>query len=179
MPPLIHPGLVVAAVLASIAAITDLRTRRIPNWLTASGLCIGLIGNLVVGALHDGAPGLLTGAQMSLLGAAIGFALLFPLYVVRPAGLGHAMGAGDVKLLAAVGAIVGPYAVVSVAVYGLMVGALQSASILLRRGRFGILLHQTVVMHGLPMLSGAKAPYAVALAAGVYLAIVLPPVLRS
>jgi prepilin peptidase CpaA len=84
--------LVIIVVLA--AAVTDLRSRRIPNWLTLSGCCAGLLLN----CFSAGAAGLKT----SVCGLLLGFGLYFVLYCLR------AMGAGDVKLMAAVGAIVGP-----------------------------------------------------------------------
>jgi hypothetical protein len=46
------------------------------------------------------------------------------------------------------------------------------------QGRLGLLLHQTLIMRVAPTTSGAKAPYAIPIAAGVFLSMVLPPVLR-
>lgn len=164
--------------VALIALVTDVRARRIPNWLTATGLVLGLAGNMVVSALSDGLSGSLSGGLSALAGAVLGFGLLFPFYLIRAAGVGRAIGAGDVKLLAALGAIVGPPALVSIAVYGALAGALQAIVILATERRLSLLLHQTLVMHGAPTLSGRKAPYAVAITAGVFLTIVLPPVVR-
>src|ERR1700712_422001 len=83
-----------ASAIVLAAAATDLRTRRIPNWLTLSGVCVGLLLNWAAG----GSAGLLN----SVGGMCLGFASYFVLYCLR------AMGAGDVKLMAAVGALVGP-----------------------------------------------------------------------
>jgi prepilin peptidase CpaA len=167
-----------AGAVALIALVTDVRARRIPNWLSASALLLGFTANLLLGSLSDGATGALSGVLSALAGAALGFCVLFPFYVIRVNGLGHAIGAGDVKLLAALGAIVGPHALVSVAVYGALVGALQATVILANQGRLSLILHQTLVMRTAPTLGGRKAPYAVALAAGVFLTMVLPPILR-
>lgn len=82
------------ALLVAIAAFCDLRTRRIPNWLTLSGLLIGIGINSFLFEWK--------GLRMSLLGMLAGFGAYFVLYLLR------AMGAGDVKLMAAVGALVGP-----------------------------------------------------------------------
>jgi prepilin peptidase CpaA len=161
---------IAAALVASIALVTDLRSRRIPNWLTASGLLLGLAGHLWL----DG----LSGGLSALGGAALGFGLLFPFYVMRIMGVGHAVGAGDVKLLAALGAILGPQALVSAAIYGALVGGLQSLVILRRQGRLGFAMFEMLAMHTVPTSGGATAPYAIAIAAGVYLSAVLPPVLR-
>jgi prepilin peptidase CpaA len=83
-----------AAAVVFAAAATDLRSRRIPNWLTLSGIAIGLLLNGTLGGA--------SGIRSALGGMALGFGCYFFLYCLR------AMGAGDVKLMAAVGAIVGP-----------------------------------------------------------------------
>lgn len=75
------------------AAAFDLRYRKIPNWLSVSGFVAALAAHLVLGGL--------TGLLNSLAGFATAFALYFSLYLL------HAMGAGDVKIMAAVGAITG------------------------------------------------------------------------
>jgi prepilin peptidase CpaA len=72
----------------------DLRTRRIPNYLTLGTVLAGLAYNLIV----QGLPGLANG----LLGMLLGFGLLILPY------LWGGMGAGDVKALAALGAWLGP-----------------------------------------------------------------------
>ena len=72
-----------------VAAITDLQSRRIPNWLTLPALPAGLIAQTVYG----------DGFWPGLLGALGGFAAFFALFAV---GAG---GAGDVKLFTAVGAL--------------------------------------------------------------------------
>jgi prepilin peptidase CpaA len=88
------PG--VEAILLTLvvgAAVYDVRYRRIPNWLTVSGALAGASANTV----HQGWQGL----GMSLVGLAVGFGIYLVLYLL------HAMGAGDVKLMGAVGATVG------------------------------------------------------------------------
>ena len=89
------PG--VEAILLTLvlgAAVYDVRYRRIPNWLTVGGVLIGLAMNTF---LYQG----WTGLRLSLAGFGLGFGAYLLLYVL------HAMGAGDVKLMAAVGAMVG------------------------------------------------------------------------
>jgi prepilin peptidase CpaA len=80
--------------LVLIAAIYDFRFRRIPNWLTVSGVAVGFLLNL----------GILGRAGLGVAAAGLGLAMLIylPLYLLR------GMGAGDVKLMAAIGAIAGP-----------------------------------------------------------------------
>ena len=76
------------------AAVYDVRYRRIPNWLSVAGVVLGFALNSF---LYQGWPGF----KHSLIGFGIAFGAYMALYVIR------AMGAGDVKLMAAVGAIVG------------------------------------------------------------------------
>ncbi len=150
----------IAACAAAVALVTDLRWRRIPNWLTGSALLVGLVANVLLAGVQGGVT--------ALEGAGLGLAILLPFFVFRT------MGAGDVKLLAAFGALLGPQAVLGVAVYGSIVGGFQSLVILARLGRLGLTLHQLVFMRVLPAQSGAKAPYAVALSAGLGLALLYP-----
>lgn len=81
------------------AAVYDVRYRRIPNWLTVGGVLTGLALNTFMGRidLSPGWPAL----RFSLLGLGIGFGVYLALYAVR------AMGAGDVKLMAAIGTMLG------------------------------------------------------------------------
>jgi prepilin peptidase CpaA len=81
--------------LLVVAALIDWRTLRIPNWLTLAGMAWGLLYN----ATHSTsiAAGLVTAAA----GLAAGLLLMLPFWLLR------VMGAGDVKLMAAVGAVVG------------------------------------------------------------------------
>ena len=89
------PGAAVLLLLVVFgAAVYDVRYRRIPNWISMSGVLLGIGLNAF---LYQGWPGV----QLSLQGLAMGFGVYFLLYMLR------AMGAGDVKLMAAVGAIVG------------------------------------------------------------------------
>jgi len=92
LPPPGVEALLLAVVLG--AAVYDVRYRRIPNWLSLSGVLFGLALNTF---LYQGWPGL----RLSLMGLGMGFGVYFLLYALR------AMGAGDVKLMAAVGALVG------------------------------------------------------------------------
>lgn len=80
--------------LVMIAALSDLNTRRIPNWLVATALVVALPMQVV---LHGATEGM----QMWLGGCLTGGLLLLPGYLMR------LMGAGDVKLMAAVGAFCG------------------------------------------------------------------------
>jgi prepilin peptidase CpaA len=84
------------------AAVFDWRTKRLPNWLTVSMAALGLAFHVVVGAITAGASGAAAHALSSLGGFAIGFGLLFVLWLVGSSG------GGDVKYTAALGAWLGP-----------------------------------------------------------------------
>jgi prepilin peptidase CpaA len=86
-------GQILLGILVTVAAAYDIRYRRIPNWLVLAGIVAGFAFNS-----SDG----LSGLGRAAAGLGLGFILYFPLYILR------ARGAGDVKLLAAVGAIIGP-----------------------------------------------------------------------
>ncbi|HWP12417.1 MAG TPA: A24 family peptidase [Ramlibacter sp.] len=86
-------GLLIALVV--VAGVIDYRSFRIPNWLTVGGVLVGLVS----GALDALRP--LDGFLGALAGMAVGFAVMLPFYALR------VMGAGDVKLMAAVGAFLG------------------------------------------------------------------------
>ena len=92
------PGIqVIFLTLVIGAAIFDVRYRRIPNWISVSGLVAGLALN----AFPVGRGSVvfsMAGLVFSLKGFAVGFGLYFVLYAL------HAMGAGDAKLMGAIGA---------------------------------------------------------------------------
>jgi len=109
------------ALLVLIAGATDIRSRRIPNWLTLSGVCAGL-------ALHAATAGS-TGFKFSAEGMGLGFVAYLALYLLR------AMGAGDVKLMAAVGAIVGPAGWISVFVATALAGGVLALGLIIFKRR--------------------------------------------
>lgn len=116
--PLVLIPLIPLMLLLVWAAVEDLRARRIPNVITLTLLASGLLR----AALFDGTP---TFAQ-ALAGMGVGFGLTFVLFVLG------AMGGGDVKLMAAVGAWLGPWGALGVyavaAVVGLVIVLVQAAA---------------------------------------------------
>lgn len=153
----------IATAAATLAAAVDVRSRRIPNWLTA-GLFVSGVG---LGLWHSGGAGVF----LALAGTVLGLAMLLPFYTLG------AIGAGDVKLLAGLGAVMGPQVLVTIAIYAALAGGLISIFILAKTGRLLVALHEIFVEHRPPSASGAKAPYGVAIASGMYLTLVLPSVL--
>ena len=110
-----------AFVLLVLCAYWDIRYRRIPNWATLPGAALGL-----------GMNGLFLGWQgmkASGLGLLVGFGALVVLFV-----LGW-MGGGDVKLMAAIGAIVGPSNWFWVFILSNILGGLVAVVLLLSKGR--------------------------------------------
>lgn len=112
------PQISLLLALLFVAAWSDVRSRRIPNVLVAAGLA----GGLAAGLAQESWSGL----SASLLGAAAGFGCFFPLYLMR------AMGAGDVKLMAAAGAFLGAPLVVSAALFAVAAGVLLGIALALR-----------------------------------------------
>ncbi len=103
-------GTLVALLL--MAAVIDYRTYRIPNWLTAAGVVLGL-------AYSIGIP--LTaphGFAWSCSGLLVGFLLMLPLYLLRT------MGAGDVKLVAMAGVYLGVADILFAALFAVIVGGI-------------------------------------------------------
>lgn len=99
--------------LLVLAAVIDWRTLRIPNWLTVSGMVYGLAISTIAAPGHQGAA---MAALASLGGLALGLVVLLPLYALR------VMGAGDVKLMAMVGAFLGLPSIGYALLYCLMAG---------------------------------------------------------
>jgi len=126
--------LVCAPMLALLAwaATIDLRSRRIPNWLTFTMILSGI-------AVNVSSLGPVTSGQ-SMLGLAAGFALMFLLFALG------AVGGADVKLMAGIGAWMGPEVVLKVFVIEAIIGAVivLAQAIAQRRGR--ILMRNSAVL---------------------------------
>lgn len=156
--------------LLAAAAVSDYRIHRIPNWLVMSGALFGVIYNTVL------APYPHATILFPLAGLGLGLLLFLPLYLVR------AMGAGDVKLLAMVGAFLGPGDTFLAALASMIVGGVLSIVFVLVRGTARRMFHNLGSLFQLGVLSVAggskpnlrigantsagKLPYGVAIAIG-------------
>lgn len=148
-----------------LATVVDLRTRRIPNVLT------GTMAGAGIGLAVFGFGGISIGA--AVLGCVIGLVLMLP---------GHALGAtgaGDVKLMAAVGSLLGPLVVVNAVLFSLVAGGVLALTVAIQRRRLGTTLAGTGRMIAAPgdvkkeIAAGVPASrfaYGPAIAAGSMLA---------
>lgn len=117
------PGINIALlILIIVAAVYDVQFRRVPNGLTVGGMLAGIGLNTFI---YRGWPGL----QISLPGLAAGFGAYFALYSLR------AMGAGDVKLMAAIGALVGVRDWFGIFLITAIVGGIAGLALIAARGR--------------------------------------------
>ncbi len=127
LPPLVA---LTAIAVVILAAISDLIRARIPNWITVPGVVLGL-------GLHAYYGGL-AGAASSAAGMALGFGFFMVLH------LAGGMGAGDVKLAGAVGALVGARMFIAVFIATGLLGGVAAIVLSLARGR----LRQTLAGTG-------------------------------
>jgi prepilin peptidase CpaA len=130
MPPM--PIRITLSLIVATAAVTDLRWRTIPNWLTLPALPVGLVAQTVFGE----------GFWQGLLGAVCGFATLFVLFAV---GAG---GAGDVKLFTVVGSFVGFHNLGVVFVLVAISGGVAGLVVALRAGALTRVLKNSLAIVG-------------------------------
>jgi prepilin peptidase CpaA len=127
-------GWLLAGFLAVWAGALDWRYRRIPNWLTIPGLLAGIAVNTAT----TGWPG----AKSSLLGAGLGLAVLLPFVLIK------ALGAGDWKLIGALGACLGPAQLIEVLVGSMLVAGVMALALIIYKGRVRQALGNIVRMLG-------------------------------
>ena len=111
---------IAVAIVCLAACVSDIRSRRIPNLLT--------FGAAVAAILFHGLTGGVQGLGHAALGWVVGAALFFPLFALG------GMGAGDVKLMAAVGAWLGPAPAAWTALYAAIAGGAMAIGVALFRG---------------------------------------------
>ena len=155
-----------ALALAGAAAVLDVQHHRIPNWLTYPGIIMGVL----LRSVFFGWKGLSSAVAGCLLAGGI----VFVFYAVR------AMGAGDVKLLAAIGSLVGPSHVIVVLLATAICGGMLAIGYAIYSRRMGATLKnvgsvlqfhtasglQTHPEINLDNPSALRMPYGLAIAAG-------------
>ena len=164
--------LLLLTVVLLTAVVTDLRARRIPNWLTFPTMLLGVV-------LHAGQQGM-QGMAFSVAGAAVGMGLLIAPY------LAGGMGAGDAKLMGAVGALLGPKMVLAAFLCTGIVGGVYALVLIVQKGSLRRFLSQcwtflTLVvltrrLSGLSRPSAGNCPrmrYGLAIALGTCIAILV------
>jgi prepilin peptidase CpaA len=141
LPPLAIRVLLLLLVL--LASLFDIRKHRIPNWLSLTGAVLAVALNTFLFEM--------AGLWYSLKGLGLAFAIYFVLYLLR------GMGAGDVKLMAAVGAAVGPFNWLGILFLTAVIGGVAALVLAGSKGR----LHRTFVNMWLLLLSlrHGRAPY--------------------
>lgn len=162
-----------AAAVGLIACITDLKARRIPNALTLGAAAAALLFR----GLTSGPEAL----AMAAAGWVIGVLIFLPLFLLR------GIGGGDVKLLAALGAWVGPGLVVWVALWAAIAGGVLALALSVWRGYtrqaftnvwgllsywrvMGVRPHPTLTLDA-KSPAAPRLPYALPLTAGLGLAL--------
>jgi prepilin peptidase CpaA len=120
-------SVVLLALLLGYGVVEDIRRRRIPNAVVVSGIVLAMTLHSL--ALIQASESLAGPAWWSApAGMAAGLALMLPLYALR------AMGAGDVKLMAMVGAFIGAGPVLWATLCTLIAGGVLSIAYMLGRG---------------------------------------------
>ncbi len=157
---------VIAATICLGACAEDLRRRRIPNWLTLGGAVAAVVFGFATGGVLSGG--------LAVAGWAAGALLLFPVFALG------GMGAGDVKLVAALGAWLGPVSALWIVLYAAVAGGVLAIIVSLAHGYLGAAFKNLWRLVGfwriaglrpLPELTlaagkGPRLPYAVPIAVG-------------
>ena len=165
------PALVVLGLMLIIAVYMELKERRIPNWLTFSGIGAGL----AIGLLRGGEAMWSSGG-----GLAIGFGFLFVFYLFG------GVGGGDVKLMGASGALLGTSLILPAMMYTAVLGALLGVMMVIWRKDFWariawgmgrLAFWRPGEEAGPPPSSPVTVPYGLAIAVGCLLALLVRGVL--
>ena len=129
--------------LAGIIGYYDVRYRRIPNAFVIATLTAGVAMNGIFGGLG--------GVGASLLGCVLAFALMFMLHIFG------AMGAGDVKLFAAIGSVTGAALVLPTFIVVILTGGLLAMVSIIRAGMVKTTMHRVLQIF-VGMLPGWQMP---------------------
>lgn len=111
---------IMIVLIAAVACVIDLRTRRIPNWLTFSSALGGLAYHLFVNGV--------SGLGFAGAGWLVGVAIFFIPFILR------GLGGGDIKLLGALGAWLGPADIVWLSLYTGVAGGVLALGVSLAQG---------------------------------------------
>lgn len=126
-----------------LAVLMDWRRHRIPNWLTFGAFAMGLLLHYLFLPNSESLAG--------IKGAGMGLVVLLPFYLTG------GMGAGDVKLMAAIGALIGPMAALTAACFALVIGGCVAGYMIIRSGELSSLYRRYMVMISARVLVPAEA----------------------
>lgn len=161
-----------ALVVAGVGGAADVVTRRIPNWLTYSGMLVGIAGRTMLQGWH--------GLGSALAGGLIGGGAFLVFFLL------HAMGAGDVKLITAIGCLVGPSSSVQIVLATAIAGGIFAIIMAVWQKRLRAVLVNVLDLIKFHAVAGAemhpslnlsnpqaaRLPYGVAIATGVLYSVV-------
>jgi prepilin peptidase CpaA len=128
--------------LVGVGAAIDVRTRRIPNIVTFGGTIVAFVYHVFLGGV--------AGLGHSAAGWALGIALFLPMFLLR------GMGAGDVKLLGAVGAWLGPMGALWGALYSVLAGGVLALAVGAWHGYLGKAFQNLWVLFGFWRTTGVQ-----------------------
>jgi prepilin peptidase CpaA len=151
----------VLLLIVTLATVLDIKTRKIPNWLTINGLLLGLLINIYLLGFKLGLFYGLGGVALALLVCIIPFAL-------------RVLGAGDVKLLMLIGAFLGYYAILWVLIFTALSGGLMAVIFLVVKGDIRSYWNHIFYKTVMPGKNGLKAklPYSIAILCGLVLTLI-------
>jgi prepilin peptidase CpaA len=153
--------------VAGVGGATDVATRRIPNNVTYLGMAVAIAGRFLLQGFH--------GLGSAVAGGLVGGGAFLIFFLI------HAMGAGDVKLMTAVGCFTGPILAIEIVLVAAIAGGIIAVIYSLWLGRLRIVLanawdlirfHSVMGAEVHPTLNlqnpkAIRLPYGVAIAAGV------------
>ena len=149
----------------------DVRSRRIPNWLIVAGTMAAFLLHALMppGSGLFSAPVGSLGLLFSISGFAVGLLLLLPFYALRT------LGAGDVKLMAVVGAFIGPFGVMGATLLTMLAGGVLALVVAFGSGQLlQVIVNVQQILHSAlavrridqPAVVTGKLAYAIAIACG-------------
>ncbi|MHB8110706.1 MAG: A24 family peptidase [Syntrophorhabdaceae bacterium] len=153
----------ITIIILCIAVTNDIRFRRIPNWLTFPAMSAGITYHVCTAGID--------GLVLSIAGLLVGFSVFFIFH------LKGGMGAGDIKLMAAIGSLFGPKDILYAALFTAIAGGIYAIAVILVRHNKQAVLRYKIMAKNL-LFTGqlthveadterlAPLRYAVAIAAG-------------